>query len=294
MRYNGYNMFCFVFSLAMIPSYSYALVKNINVPTNKSGNYPGKSAKTSNIVSRNSDNDKKSIVNKNSDNDKDSNEKNFDNRCNNIEYLDDEYGIWEGIHVGINFSSQHYNQAFYYEPYNKAKSSFNKYKVGIDTGYDLHTEDFVYGLRFSSNFSKGLEANAKLSSDQALFHRMKAGYSIYGDALFRAGYSVDSVLVYGLGGLGGTYIGNSTLQKIDKEGSGNHATKFSGYGVGIVLGVGVDYMIWDNISVTTSYRYAPHSIRFNNISKDASETIKEINGTSNAHIISLGLSMHLV
>ncbi|MBY7649614.1 MAG: hypothetical protein C4617_03855 [Candidatus Liberibacter europaeus] len=220
----------------------------------------------------------------------------------------DERGIWTGYTAGIDgtFSMVNYkaNDEITYK--NTSTDNVNRYNAGVNIGYNYQLDDYVFGAvaHVMSGIYEQNEINTKeVKGDNALLPINFKSRTLYGDVVVRAGYSYDSFLFYGMGGVAGTYmlnpISSKTVESTTKE---DKAAKLSGKGWGFVTGVGVDYMLDNGISIGAAYRYAPsNSISIENnleiaqidlsSTDEAKSFTQAFNGKSNAHIITLSASL---
>nr|UDE22481.1 hypothetical protein LOCUS_160 [Candidatus Liberibacter asiaticus] len=205
----------------------------------------------------------------------------FNEADNNVEYQDDEYGIWSGNYVGLHISRLYETHPLADTINRKTYNSLLPNGLGIELGHNIQLEDFVFGINCHTTAAK----------DDSTFYRLKEKYFIYGDVVLKAGYSVDSLLIYGMGGFGGAYVIDSSLEKVESDNSKNAKGRFDGHGSSVVLGIGLDYMVNYDISLSASYRYIPHHIHSVNNS-NAKSDVERVDRKGNAHIASLGINMH--
>ncbi|AKK20620.1 hypothetical protein HUT03_05115 [Candidatus Liberibacter africanus] len=195
------------------------------------------------------------------------------NIVHNVEYQDDEYGIWSGYHAGLNLTHRAGTQTAYGEirPYGTPLRD----KLEPIFGYNIQMGDYVHGFDVGVGFQYDQEErSSKL-----------AGLGLNVDATYKLGYSIDSFLFYGMGTLGGIYI--PIKKSVDNK-------SFSVYGLNPSAGFGVAYMIPNqNISVSADYRISPRVILYG-MSKEMKDTMNAAldRKSGMAHMISCGINFH--
>lgn len=150
---------------------------------------------------------------------------------------------------------------------------------GVQGGFNYQFGQFVVGV-------EGEYAWANVKLDEPLFAgtlTLKNDY--FATAAARIGYAFDRTLVYGK--VGGAW----TRDKWDgNDGAGGTATATSNRS-GWMLGAGVEYAVWENVSVKVEYNY----LRFSSVSPTfATAGGLTVEGSANVkldtHIVKAGLN----
>ncbi|MBL0848986.1 MAG: hypothetical protein EU981_02710 [Candidatus Liberibacter ctenarytainae] len=213
---------------------------------------------------------------------------------------DEEYGLWSGFYAGLNFSGTHENIVPNTDAYVKAKSSHvNRYLINPSIGYDIQIGDFVIGPRANLLFDYGSSKGTftpTTPTDTKQLSKLNGGYSIGTDILLRAGYSVESMLFYAIGGFSGNYMGQGHVTNFGKTTKEVTKTSFSGYNGSYSLGAGVEHMLPDSgLSIYATYSYSPRNLLFGGVDKNGETPVSDVKSISTqdkSHTGSVGINMH--
>jgi outer membrane immunogenic protein len=172
---------------------------------------------------------------------------------------------WSGFYVGVNagagFGAASASSAILQTSSNVAMPDPNIKRSGpiggFQAGFALQSGPLVYGLEGDIDFGalRGSQnASGTLTTPGAVVIPITGQYesriSALGTLRARVGYSIDSLLIYGTGGL-------AVIRHEEKATSPNLGfAKISGWTPGWALGAGLEYAFSRNISAKLEYVYA--------------------------------------
>lgn len=154
-------------------------------------------------------------------------------------------GFYAGLHVG-------YGEAYMNGCVDCGETSvaqaddldLNGVSAGLHAGYNMQSDQFVYGLEADVSFN-GWKDQADTTSDDEW---SEGKVDVLGSLRLRLGYAMDSTLVYVTGGAA---IADA---EFDSTRDNNHDhVNFND--IGGVIGGGVEHMLFDNVSIRAEGLY---------------------------------------
>jgi outer membrane immunogenic protein len=144
-------------------------------------------------------------------------------------------GPYAGAFVGYNFAN--------FDQSRGADFDGEGFVGGIYTGFNLQTNQFVYGIEADVGAS-GLDAGGY---DTATGAPISADANAFGSLRARVGVAYDPFLFFATGGLA---VANAELSSNGDEDSNTH--------FGYTLGAGVEAQVTGNVSTRVEYRYSDY------------------------------------
>ncbi|AHA27840.1 outer membrane protein [Candidatus Liberibacter americanus] len=211
-------------------------------------------------------------------------------------YQFDERGLWTGYSTSLNLAMQ----------YNKvdilgSKSNNSKvYYIGLGSGYDYQMGDFVAG--FNADLTAGLlqkEVSSELKTS-GTEKNSKNTYTIESRSMLRAGYSFESILIYGEGGLSVSGILDKSSEAVEANGKTDVFKKLKFTDKILfapVIGIGTQVRIDDNISVGGSYHYTTGKFELTNKGNSSADPkvdviTDDIDANLDKHRFSMNIRYH--